>query len=99
MEATILIGTPDAGIFVLRSDQQPIEAKPFVSFTSPIVDIAFNGNTFVVASGERTIKYYSLQVIIHLIRRSFHLKNYLHRDKKFEKLVSMTSFWRLRGWS
>ena len=62
VEAVILISTPDVGVFMLRSDQKPMEAKPFLSPRSSIVEMAFNGVTIAVATSDRTIKYYTMQV-------------------------------------
>lgn len=63
MEAVILIGTTEAGVFILRSDQKPIQAKPFLPPRSPIVEIAFNGTTVAIATSDHTIRYYTLQVM------------------------------------
>ncbi|KAK4014414.1 hypothetical protein OUZ56_026937 [Daphnia magna] len=60
-EAVILIGTPEAGVFILRSDQKPVQAKPFLPPRSPIVEIAFNGTTVAIATSDHTIRYYTLQ--------------------------------------
>ena len=62
VEATIVIGTSDAGVFTIRSDQQPIEAKPFIASGTDIVDMAFNGNVIAVANSNRSIKLYTSQV-------------------------------------
>lgn len=62
MEAIILVGTPDTGIFLLQSDHQPMEARPLISTISPVVDIAFNGNTIAIASSDHAIKFYTVQV-------------------------------------
>ena len=62
MEAVIFISTPDAGVFMLGTDQKPMEAKPFLSPRSSIVEMAFNGVTIAVATSDRTIKYYTMQV-------------------------------------
>lgn len=62
MEAVILIGTPEAGVFILRSDQKPLQAKPFLPPRAPIVEIAFNGNTIAIATSDHTVRYYTLQV-------------------------------------
>ncbi|XP_057381177.1 Bardet-Biedl syndrome 1 protein-like [Daphnia carinata] len=61
MEAIILVGTPDAGVFILRSDQKPLQPKPFLPPRSPIVEIAFNGTTIAIATSDYTIRYYTLQ--------------------------------------
>ncbi|EFX84297.1 hypothetical protein DAPPUDRAFT_314992 [Daphnia pulex] len=61
VEAVILITTPDGGVYILRSDQKPMEAKPFMSPRSSIVEVAFNGVTIAVATSDRTIKHYTVQ--------------------------------------
>lgn len=62
VEAVVLITTPDGGVYILRSDQKPMEAKPFMSPRSSIVEVAFNGVTIAVATSDRTIKHYTVQV-------------------------------------
>ena len=61
MEAAIIVGT-DAGVFIVRSELQPIDAKPFISPSSSIVDMAFNGNAIAIATGDRSVKFYTVQV-------------------------------------
>jgi hypothetical protein len=39
-----------------------MEAKPFMSPRSSIVEVAFNGVTIAVATSDRTIKHYTVQV-------------------------------------
>lgn len=62
IEATIVVGTADAGVFTLRSDQQPMELQPLIPSGTEIVDIALNGNVIVVANSKRSVKFYTSQV-------------------------------------
>jgi hypothetical protein len=64
IEATILIGTFDAHVYTLSSNQNPLQVRPFLTASAPIVDIAFNGRVVAIATSDHVVKCYTNHVNI-----------------------------------
>ena len=63
VEASIVIVTRDSHVLLLRSGTQPIEVKTLLTLKSSVVDVVFNGSNVTLATSDRSIKCYTLQVL------------------------------------
>lgn len=66
VEANIFIGTRDNRVVVLRSNKQPMSLETALTLKSNIVDMLVNDTHLIVATSDRLIKCYTMQVFICL---------------------------------
>ena len=62
VDASVVVGTGDGRVYQLRSVCQPMRPQLVVTASHPIVDMAFVGNFVAVATANKAIKFYTVEV-------------------------------------